>query len=179
MFHSDADVKQKVLNSEGKILRFFEFGGIVLVMKNKGLVLCVVLLAFIAFTTHFSCQITDLTGREWQTTHRNKKKIICLLFDMAKLQAQGVPVGRSPKKYAGAIDAALAANPELKSEDIKNILAAVLYEMKPQSREAIDAAITHSSLKRLKLRVWPGTNGSSGTETVAHLLSPKLSTKSR
>src|SRR3989338_3275997 len=121
-------------------------------MKNKALILSVILLGLIAFTANFTSEITDLTGQEWQTTHRNKKKIICLLFDMAKLQAEGVRVGRAGKKYAGAIDAALAANPGLKSEEIKNILAAVLYEIKPESRKVIDAAIAKSSLKRLKLK---------------------------
>ncbi len=148
-------------------------------MKNKDLILPIIGIIFIASFVHFPQPAVDLTGKEWGTITKAKKKTVCILSDMRALSKEQVPLKKSAKKYVASLDAVLAINPELKEEEIRDILAAIAYKSEPDSHPALDKAYQKATIKKIEIHRWPADEAEAAphTESLSLMLSPKLRAK--
>lgn len=67
-----------------------------------------------------------------------QEKVTYILTSMEVLSKHSIPLSKSPNEYMALIDQELAHNSVAYDADATNILASVVYETEPASREAID-----------------------------------------
>ena len=80
----------------------------------------------------------DTTGLEWLQMSMGERKDSVIL-SMAVLEKNGIALGRSPLDYMDLIKEKLMRNHELYEQTITNVLAGIVYEKEPDSREILDA----------------------------------------
>lgn len=79
----------------------------------------------------------ETTGLEWlQMSIGDRTEAI--LFSMYVLTQHGVDLAKTGNDYYNAVEEKLKLNPDLYHKDITNILASVVYETEPETRQTLD-----------------------------------------
>ena len=79
----------------------------------------------------------DITGLEWLQLSISKR-MEYIAYAMYVLTENGVELEGTPNDYYNVVDHRLKMRPSLYSSKIINLVASVVYEDEPQTREALD-----------------------------------------
>ncbi len=85
----------------------------------------------------------EITAKAWMKLPAGEQKE-ALIHAMAGLSSHGVVFGHTPEEYAELIRQSLAADPQIASENITNLLASIVYKNEPENSAAL------ASFKRQK-----------------------------
>ena len=88
----------------------------------------------------------DKTGYSWLKM-TDTERLDYVMTSLYILSDKGVECKGSPNAYLDAIGEKLDKNPELYDANVTNILASVIYETEPGTREALDELKKHSQIK--------------------------------
>lgn len=91
-----------------------------------------------------------LTGKDWLLMS-DPEKVVHALTAIETLQVKGVPFGKSPNDYIKAINNRLVDTPGLASADVTSILASIIYETEPASRETLDQIKKKPEVKKIEM----------------------------
>jgi hypothetical protein len=76
------------------------------------------------------------TGAGWPSLNPEEKFMV-IFSSMVALDSEGVRFDEPPYRYIRMIDIVVERFPELQSEDITNLLAAIVYQWDPATRQAL------------------------------------------
>lgn len=82
-------------------------------------------------------RLEDVTGMEWFQMPI-AERMDQISASMSVLSHHGVPMRKSMNDYYNAVSEKLRINPGRYDIEITNVLASILYEKEPRSREALD-----------------------------------------
>lgn len=108
-------------------------------MNLKALsVLGILMICFLTPLKSFGKSEIFTSGEDWENVLSRKEKFISLYAPMIIFHKYGVPFDKNPEDYIDEVDQVIRANPQIKKEDIANILASSMYRYEPQSRLAFN-----------------------------------------
>jgi hypothetical protein len=79
----------------------------------------------------------EVTGLEWLQMSIGERTD-SILYSMYVLTQHGVELAKTGNDYYNAVEEKLKLNPDLYHKDLTNILASIVYETEPGSREVLD-----------------------------------------
>ena len=92
----------------------------------------------------------EVTGLTWLQMSAGER-MDYLMTSMFILTGHGVKFGKSPNDYYDAVNERLRFNPDLYSANVTNILASIVYEQEPGSREALDQIKKKPEIQKIEM----------------------------
>jgi hypothetical protein len=91
-----------------------------------------------------------VTGLEWLQMSLGERRDYVRL-SMVVLDKQDVPLSHTLLEYFNAIEQKLLHDPDYYGTDITNILALIVYETEPETREALDRMRKKPKVQKIEM----------------------------
>ena len=107
-------------------------------------------LLFLSVTQFSFAGAKPMTGKDWLLMSY-EEKVLSSATVMDVLKKKGVPMEKNFEQYIALMDEAIMDKFEYRERDVTKILASIIYETEPGSRDALKQTLLKPEVKKIAM----------------------------